>query len=88
MSSIVWISIVISLVLGLFFFYRWNQRPVAWTQDEVVALLESWLNGDLSSEDWDYFISIKIERPDLESLRKEAQEIISETWRNKPLFIK
>ena len=46
-----------------------------WTADEVVELLNSLLDRTLSSEDWDYFISVKIADPELEGIRERMAEI-------------
>lgn len=46
------------------------------TADEVVELLNSLLDRTFSSEKWDYFISVEIVDPKLESIRKRIVEDI------------
>ncbi len=71
-----WITIVIFVVVGLFFFYRWNQKPVAWTHDDVAALLESWISDNVDDIGWDYFEACHIIDPELEEIRQQALEVI------------
>ena len=64
------------MVAGLFFFYRWNQKPVAWTHEEVAALLESWISDNVDDRGWDYFEACEIINPELEEVRQQALEAI------------
>lgn len=50
--------------------FRVNRTP-----DEVVELLNSLLNKTITSEDWDYFISVKIVDPELEKIRERVEGI-------------
>ena len=45
------------------------------TADEVLGVLNALLNKTISSEEWDYFISVTIIDPELERIRKRVSEI-------------
>jgi hypothetical protein len=45
------------------------------TSDEVVELLNAVLKRNISDEDWDDFISVKIVDPKLEKIRERVEEI-------------
>lgn len=52
------------------------------TAEEVVELLHELLNKTISSEDWDYFISVKIIDPKLEKIRERVVEMWTENSPN------
>ena len=54
------------------------------TAEEVVELLHELLNKTISSEDWDYFISVKIIDPKLEKIRERVVEMWTE---NSPYMV-
>ena len=43
--------------------------------EEVVELLEALLDRTLSSEDWDYFVSVELDDPELEKIRMRTVEM-------------
>lgn len=46
---------------------------VSRTPEEVIELLNALLNKTITSEDWDYFISVKIVDPELEKIRDSVE---------------
>ena len=67
-----WLLVSVLTVVGVFAFTRWNRRPVEWRSEEVVGLLQNWLDGDVDDAGWDYFVSCEISDPRLEAVRQEA----------------
>lgn len=63
------------------FFGKWNTRPVDWTPDEVISLLNSWIIKEVDYRSWDYFEACKISNPKLEAVRQRAIDAI---YRNSP----
>ena len=47
-------------------------RPVHWEPEEVIQLLESWIDGEPDYGSWDYFEACEISDPVLEEIRQEA----------------
>ncbi len=72
------VTIVIAAIViccAVIFLYKWNQRPVYWSVEDVEKLLQSWLDGALDYNSWDYFEACKIKNPKLEEIRQECLEI-------------
>tara|TARA_R110002050_G_scaffold231732_1_gene367577 strand:+ start:289 stop:618 length:330 start_codon:yes stop_codon:yes gene_type:complete len=84
MNIFFWIGIVILVVVGFYFFNRWNMRPVEWRPEEVVKLLDSWINDDIDYKSWDYFEACEIANPKLEAVRQQALEA---TYKNSPYIL-
>lgn len=47
-------------------------RPVHWEPEQVVELLDSWINDDVDYKMWDYFEACEISNPKLEAVRQRA----------------
>ena len=64
-TLLIWLAILlIAIVL-----WRINRRPMHHTQPEVAAILNSLLAGTTGSREWAYFISIRLDNPQLEDIR-------------------
>jgi len=70
-------TILIWLAIAAMAYVLWriNRRPVRHSATEVVSVLKSLLNGTTGSREWAYFISVRIEDPRLESIRKRCVEL-------------
>lgn len=64
-----WYIVAIVVVLG---FVAYNHRPAKRSVEEVASTLRALLNGTLDSEEWDFFVSVSIQDPRLESIRKRC----------------
>ncbi|PAU89773.1 hypothetical protein CK507_02570 [Pseudomonas sp. WN033] len=74
MSVLFWSAIVGLVLIAFYAFRKWNMRPVEWEPEEVVALLDSWINDDIDYRGWDYFEACEIADPKLEAVRQRAIE--------------
>lgn len=72
MNQVLVIAIVFITAYGFYRFYKWNTRPVEWSSAEVSALLQSWIDGRIDEERWEYFEACEISNSQLEEIRKEA----------------
>ena len=70
-----WAIFIIASVLILIMLMRINSRPVLRSKDEVLAILNSWMNDTLSSGEWDYFENCAIKNPELEAIRKHCAKL-------------
>jgi hypothetical protein len=70
-------AILLWLVIAVMAYGLWriNRRPVRHSATEVAAVLKSLLNGTTGSREWAYFISVRIQDPRLESIRKRCVEL-------------
>jgi len=81
MNIVVWIIIGILILVGLYFFNKWNQKPVEWNPQEVADLLQTWIDEDIDYRGWDYFEACEIANSKLEIIRQEA---LSATYLKSP----
>jgi hypothetical protein len=81
MSMFFWAGIGGLDFVCVYGFNKWNNRHVDWAPEEVVKLLDSWINDDVDYKAWDYFEACKIADPRLEAIRLRA---IEATWLNSP----
>jgi hypothetical protein len=74
MNLIFFMAIFLCCCTFAYFFYKWNTRPVEWSPKEVAMLLQSWLDGNIEDDSWDYFESCKVSNTELAKIREEALE--------------
>lgn len=74
MNYFLWGVGIVLVSMGLRYFSVWNSKPVKWEPNEVVALLESWLQNNVDDGVWDYFESCQIANPNLEKVRIKVLE--------------
>lgn len=67
---IVPVAIVVKLLILPF------ERPAQSSPKEVATYLRNFLNGTDGDWDWDYFTSIPLAEPELESIRRRAGEVL------------
>jgi hypothetical protein len=60
------ILVIVSIVIGK----RFGWGRVSRTNEEVIQILQSTLDGTASSLDWDNFVSVQIKDPVLDGIRK------------------
>ncbi|HAE99706.1 MAG TPA: hypothetical protein DCO68_09660 [Methylophilaceae bacterium] len=70
-----WAILTVLGVLLVVWFLHLNRRPVLKTEDEILVVLNSWLNDTISSGEWDYFENCEIQNPKLEAIRKRCAEL-------------
>ena len=81
MSILFWVGIGVLVLAAFYVFNKWNMRPVEWEPEDVVKLLDSWLNDDIDYKGWDYFEACEIANPKLDAVRQRA---IEATYLNSP----
>ena len=81
MSIIFLAGIGVLVLVCVYGFSKWNNGPVDWQPEEVMKLLDSWINDDVDYKSWGYFEACEIADPRLEAIRLRA---IEATWLNSP----
>ncbi len=74
MSIVFGLGLGFLILIGFYFFKKWNMRPVEWEHEDVARLLDSWIKGKVDYKTWDYFEASKIANPKLEVIRLQAIE--------------
>jgi hypothetical protein len=71
------LTILLWLAIAAMAYVLWriNRRPIRHSATEVASVLTSLLNGTTGTREWAYFISVRIEDPRLESIRKRCVEL-------------
>ena len=67
-TALIWLVIAAIAVL----LWRINRRPVQHSATEVAAMLKSLLAGTTGPREWDYFVSVHLKDPRLESIRQRC----------------
>ncbi len=72
-TILIWL-VIAAMAYGL---WRINRRPIRHSATEIASVLTSLLNGTTGSREWAYFISVRIQDPRLESIRKRCVELFA-----------
>jgi hypothetical protein len=75
MYQVLWAVSIVMCVLILIVLRHINSRPVSRSKDEVLSIINSWLNDKLSSGEWDYFENCEIQNPELEAIRNHCVKL-------------
>ena len=70
-TILIWLAIAVMA----YALWRVNRRPVRHSPTEVAAVLRSLLNGTTGAREWSYFMAVRIEDPQLESIRSRCVEL-------------